>query len=191
MFNDLSSLPAYLATRRSGKARDMVAPGPDADTLASILALAARTPDHGKLFPWAFVVIEDRKALADLFERAFVSANPDARPIQIEAAIAPAYMAPTLIVLLHAPQPTAKIPVWEQELSTGAVAMNLIHAAHAFGFVANWITGWMAYDDVTSAALCEGEERIAGYFFIGTPAGELEERPRPDMDRIVRHWPIK
>ncbi len=191
MFNDLSSLPAYLATRRSGKARDMIAPGPEADTLANILKLAARTPDHGKLFPWAFVVIEDRTALAALFQRAFVTANPDARPIQIEAAIAPAYMAPTLIVLLHVPQPNAKIPIWEQELSTGAVAMNLIHAAHAYGFVANWITGWMAYDDLISAALCAGEETIAGYFFIGTPVNELEERPRPDMNGIVRRWPIK
>jgi nitroreductase len=190
MFNDLSSLPVYLSTRRSGKARDMVAPGPEADTLADILALAARTPDHGKLFPWAFVVIEDRTALAALFERAFVAANPDARRTQIEAAIAPAYMAPTLIVLLHAPQPSAKIPEWEQQLSTGAVAMNLIHAAHAHGFVANWITGWMAYDGIVNAALCEGEERIAGYFFIGTPTNELEERPRPDMGDVVRHWPM-
>jgi nitroreductase len=189
MFNDLSSLPTYLSTRRSGKARDMVAPGPEANTLASILALAARTPDHGKLFPWAFVVIEDRTALAALFERAFVAANPDARRAQIEAAIAPAYMAPTLIVLLHAPQPSAKIPEWEQQLSTGAVAMNLIHAAHAQGFVANWITGWMAYDDIINTALCAGEERIAGYFFIGTPFNDLEERPRPDMDAVVRHWP--
>lgn len=189
MFNDLSSLPAYLATRRSGKARDMTAPGLDAEMLSCILALAARTPDHGKLFPWRFVVIEDRVAFAALLERAFITANPNARVAQIAAATAPAYMAPTLIVLLHAPQANAKIPDWEQQLSTGAVAMNLLHAAHAFGFVGNWITGWAAYDASVAHALCAKSEQIAGFFFIGTPASPLQERPRPAMADIVRKWP--
>ncbi len=189
MFNDLSSLPAYLASRRSGKPRDMIAPGPDAAQLSQILSLAMRTPDHGKLFPWRFVHITDRKALASLLERAFVAANSDARPAQIEAAVSPALMAPTLVILMHAEQISAKIPAWEQELSTGAVAMNLLHAAHALGFVASWITGWASYDAMLRTELCEGNERIAGYFFIGTPANPLEERPRPEYDRIVRHWP--
>ena len=191
MFNDLSSLPAYLASRRSGKPREMIAPGPDAATLDNILSLAMRTPDHGKLFPWRFVRIEDRAAFARLLEQAFVNANPDARPAQIEAAVAPAMMAPTLLILLHAPQSTAKIPAWEQELSTGAVAMNLLHAAHANGFVASWITGWVTYDAHVNAALCKNEERIAGLFFIGTTAIELEERPRPEFGAVVRHWPYK
>ena len=189
MFNDLTSLPAYLATRRSGKARDMIVPGPDATMLADILSLASRTPDHGKLFPWRFVVIEDRVAFADLLGRAFVAANPDARNAQIEAATAQAYMAPTLVILLHAPQPSAKIPEWEQQLSTGAAAMNLLHAAHAYGFVGNWITGWPTYNDTMRSEICFGDEQIAGLFFIGTPANELEERPRPDMDAITRSWP--
>jgi nitroreductase len=189
MFNDLSTLPAYLASRRSGKARELVAPGPDAATLENILQLAARTPDHGKLFPWRFVVIEDRDALAALLRRAFTAANPDARPVQIEAAIAPAFMSPTLVLLLHAPQPSAKIPEWEQQLSTGAVAMNLLHAAHAFGFAGNWITGWACYDAIIHLEICAGDERIAGFFFIGSPSATLEERPRPDMAQIVRQWP--
>jgi nitroreductase len=189
MFNDLSTLPAYLASRRSGKARELVAPGPDAATLENILQLAARTPDHGKLFPWRFVVIEDRDALAALLRRAFTAANPDARPVQIEAAIAPAFMSPTLVLLLHAPQPSAKIPEWEQQLSTGAVAMNLLHAAHAFGFAGNWITGWACYDVIIREEICAGDERIAGFFFIGSPSAALEERPRPDMAQIVRQWP--
>ena len=190
MFNDLTSLPAYLASRRSGKARELSAPGPDASVLKEILRLAARTPDHGKLFPWRFVVIEDRMAFSKLLERAFVAENQSARPSQIEAAIAPAFMAPTLILLLHAPQPSAKISEWEQQLSTGAVAMNLLHAAHAFGFAGNWITGWACYDPSIQAALCENQERIAGLFFIGTITKDLEERPRPDMTQIVRQWPM-
>lgn len=189
MFNDTSSLANYLATRRSGKPRDMIAPGPDETTLDAMLLLAMRTPDHGKLFPWRFVKIADRQAFADLLKTAFVAANPDARPAQIDAAVSPALMAPTLVILLHAPQESTKIPEWEQQLSTGAVAMNLLHAANAHGFVASWITGWAAYDTHVSAALCNGRERIAGLFFIGSPGKPLEERPRPDFDTILRTYP--
>ncbi len=189
MFNDLSSPLAYLATRRSGKPRDMVAPGPDTAMLDRILHIAMRTPDHGKLFPWRFVTIDDRAAFGALLERAFVAANTDMRPAQIEAAIAAAYMAPTLVVLLFAPQPSAKIPLWEQQMSVGAVGMNLLHAAHAHGFIASWITGWASYDPTVRDALCEGDEQIAGFVFIGSPGQPLEERPRPDPATIVRRWP--
>lgn len=189
MFNDQSSLPAYLASRRSGKPRDMVAPGPDAGQLDVILTIAMRTPDHGKLFPWRFIKIEDRQAFAALLEKAFRTSNADARPAQIEAAIAPAFMAPTLVALLYAPQESAKIPAWEQQLSVGAVGMNLLHAAHAHGFVASWITGWASYDQSVRSALCEGEERIAGLFYIGTAGQPLEERPRPEPATVVRSWP--
>ena len=189
MFNDLSSVPAYFASRRSGKPRDMIEPGPDKPTLDLILQLAMRTPDHGKLFPWRLVKIADRAAFAGLLETAFVAANPDARPAQIDAAVAAAKMAPTLVILLFAPQPSAKIPLWEQQLSVGAVGMNLLHAAHAHGFVGSWITGWACYDAHVRAAICNGEEQIAGFFFMGTPALPLEERPRPNPADIVRQWP--
>jgi nitroreductase len=189
MFNDLTSPLAYLATRRSGKPRDMIAPGPDEPTLDAMLALAMRTPDHGKLFPWRFVKIKNRQAFAALLERAFLIANPEARPAQIEAAIAPALMAPTLIILLYAPQESAKIPEWEQQMSVGAVGMNLLHAVHAHGFVASWITGWACYDPTVATALCDGKERIAGFFFIGTQAQPLEERPRPEFGAVVRTFP--
>ena len=189
MFNDLSSVTAYLETRRSGKPRDMIAPGPDAHTLDRILHTAMRTPDHGKLFPWRFVTINDRAAFADLLKKAFCAANPDARPVQIEAAIASAHMAPTLVMLMSAPQPSAKIPLWEQQLSAGAVAMNLLHTAHAHGFVASWITGWASYDPIIASTMCHGDEKIAGMFFIGTPKLALEERPRPVPSDIMRSWP--
>lgn len=189
MFNELSSVAAYLETRRSGKPRDMVAPGPDDATLDRILQAAMRTPDHGKLFPWRFIKVDDRAALAKLLGDAFVTANPDARAAQIEAAVAPALMAPTLVIMLFAPQASAKIPLWEQQMSVGATGMNLLHAAHAQGFVASWITGWASYDATVRSVLCQGDEQIAGFFFIGTAGQPLEERPRPDPADIVRRWP--
>lgn len=189
MFNDISSVATYLETRRSGKPRDMVEPGPDAATLDRMLQIAMRTPDHGKLFPWRFIHVVDRPALAKLLGDAFVTANPDARTAQIEAAVAPALMAPSLVILLFAPQPSAKIPLWEQQMSVGAVGMNLLHAAHAHGYVASWITGWASYDPTVRAVLCQGNEQIAGFFFIGTAGQPLEERPRPDPEAVIRVWP--
>lgn len=189
MFNDLSSVSSYLETRRSGKPRDMVEPGPDQATLSRILQTAMRTPDHGKLFPWRFVEIADRSAFAELLTRAFTAANPDARPAQIDAAVSPSRMAPTLVLLLYAPQPSAKIPLWEQQLSVGAVGMNLLHAVHAHGFVGSWITGWACYDSSVREAICKSDEQIAGLFFIGSATLPLEERPRPDPTHIIRQWP--
>jgi len=189
-FNDTSSTLSLLATRRSGKPRDMIAPGPDAAQLRAILSAAIRVPDHGKLAPWRFVTIADdqRPALAALLERAFVTANPEASRIAIDAACAFAFEAPCLIVALSAPIQGSKIPLWEQELSAGAACMNLLLAAHAHGFVASWITGWASYDDTVRDAFGRQGERIAGFVFIGSPARALEERPRPAYDDVISQW---
>lgn len=191
MFNDLSSPLAYLSTRRSGKAREMVGPGPSGTELAEMLALAARTPDHGKLNPWRFVVVPDerREALAALLRRALDTDHSEATDAHRAKADEFARSGAALVVLLSAPIAGHKVPVWEQELSAGAVAMNLLHAAHARGFVGNWLTGWAAYDPTVRNAFClTPDERIAGFFFFGMPGRELEERPRPDLGGIVRQW---
>ncbi|WP_432770788.1 MAG: nitroreductase [Sphingopyxis sp.] len=193
MFNDTTSLRAHLATRRSGKARDMIAPGPDAATLHDIIALALRTPDHGKLAPWRIVTIaaDQRAAFAALLKSAWVAENPGAAGLDLSALDQFAHQAPTLIVLLSTPVAGAKIPVWEQQLSAGAVGMNLLHAAHAHGFVGSWLTGWAAYSPDVTAAFGAGEgDRVVGYFFLGTAAKPLEERPRPDYDEVVAAWDI-
>ncbi|WP_194953027.1 nitroreductase family protein [Sphingopyxis solisilvae] len=193
MFNDNSSLLAHLATRRSGKARDMVAPGPGAAELRDIIALALRTPDHGKLAPWRIVTVADdqRAAFAALLKRAWVKENPGAAGMDLSALDQFAHQAPTLLVLLSTPVKDAKIPVWEQQMSAGAVGMNLLHAAHAHGFVGSWLTGWAAYSPDVAAAFGAGEgDTIVGYFFLGTAAKPLEERPRPEYDEVVRHWVI-
>ncbi|MEG8028018.1 nitroreductase [Sphingomonas aerolata] len=189
MFNDTSSPLSLLATRRSGKPRDLVAPGPDADQLAQILAIAARTPDHGKLAPWRFVVVgqDQRTALAALIIDAYRVERPAASRTEIEALDQFAHQAPALVVVLSSPKPS-HIPVFEQELSTGAACMNLLHAVHALGFAGGWLTGWPSYSDTVRDAFGEGHERIAGFLFVGTPSRPLDERPRPDMERVVSRW---
>lgn len=191
MFNDRSSLLSYLATRRSCRPRDLVEPGPDAGQLRRILEIAARSPDHGKLFPWRFVHIgrERREAFAEMLQAAYRAGKPDPARLEIEAVQRFATQAPELIVLLSSPIEGHKIPVWEQELSCGAVAMNLLHAASALGFGGGWVTGWAAYSPAVLEALGGREpERIAGFLFLGTQGAELEERPRPAIEEVVREW---
>ena len=189
-FNDLASPATLLATRRSGKARDMVAPGPDAATLHAILSAAMRVPDHGKLAPWRFVVVADdrRQALSDTMVAALQMEKPDAGRLETDAIRSFALQAPCLVVVLARLEPASHIPEWEQMLSVGAACGLLCVAAHAQGFVANWLTGWPAYAPGVVSAIAEPGERIAGYMFIGTPARPLEERPRPDYDAVVRAW---
>jgi nitroreductase len=190
MLNDRSSALSLLRTRRSGRPRDLVAPGPDAAALAQILEIAARTPDHGKLAPWRFVHVsqEQRGTFQALLDRAYKAANPAAGRPELESVERFARQAPTLVVVLFSPTIPSKIPLWEQELSCGAAIMNLLLAAHAIGFAGGWVTGWPTYSAEVLDAFGAAHERIAGFVFIGTPAAELEERPRPDMARLASDW---
>ena len=190
MLNDTSSPLSLLATRRSGKPRDLVAPGPDDAQLAQMLEIAARTPDHGKLAPWRFVVVpaDRRDALSAVITKAYLAERPQAARLEIEALDQFAHQAPTLVVVLSSPKVESHIPLWEQELSAGAACMNLLHAAHAMGFAGGWLTGWSAYSDAVRDAFGAAPEKIAGFVFIGTVSKPLEERPRPESDKIVRYW---
>ncbi|HYC95553.1 MAG TPA: nitroreductase [Sphingomicrobium sp.] len=188
--NDRSSPLSLLQTRRSGKPRDLVAPGPSAEELDRILTIAMRAPDHGKIAPWRFVIVgpDQRQQLADLLARALPEQDPEAGAAHYQKALEFAHQAPTMIVLISSPIQGHKIPVWEQELSCGAVGMNLLHAAHALGYVGGWITGWQAYSPRVTRAFCNDGERIAGFIFLGTPAYPLEERPRPALAEHVSEW---
>jgi len=190
MFNDLSSPLTLLQTRRSGKPRDLIAPGPDDAQLRQILEVALRTPDHGKLAPWRFVIVpqDKREKLAEVLEAAYRAEKPEAGRLEIEAMHQFAHQAPTLVVALSKPIASSKIPVWEQELSAGAAIMNLLHATHALGFAGGWLTGWPSFNDDVRDAFGSADERLAGFVFIGTPSRALEERPRPDYDDIVSTW---
>jgi nitroreductase len=190
MFNDASSPLSLLSTRRSGKPRDLVAPGPDDAQLDHILAIAARTPDHGKLAPWRFVIVgdEQRDAFARLLIESCRAEKPGATQKELDGLDQFARQAPALVVVLSSPRPDSPIPLWEQELSAGAATMNLLHAAHAMGFAGGWLTGWAAFSPRVRDAFGAAPERIAGFVFLGTPGRPLDERPRPDMARIVSHW---
>ena len=190
MFNDRTSPASLLATRRSGRPRDMVAPGPSADQLEAMIAVAARTPDHGKLAPWRFVIVPDerRDGLASVITTAYRAERPQAARLEIEALEQFARQAPSLVVVMSSPRAESHIPLWEQELSAGAACMNLLHAAHAMGFVAGWLTGWAAYSPAVRDAFGAPEERIAGFIFIGSADKAMEERARPILSNIMSIW---
>ena len=201
MLNDRSSILSLLETRRSGKPRELIGPGPSAEEMERILGIATRVPDHGKLSPWRFVLVGDnqRGELAQLLGRALSQEDPSAMPAHLGAEEEFARYAGQLVVLISAPVQNHKIPVWEQELSCGTVGMNLLTAAHALGFVAGWVTGWRAYSPMVNAAFCAEPaevlsvfgrpgERIAGFIFIGHAGRELEDRPRPALNAVVRTW---
>ncbi len=190
MFNDTSSILSLLHSRRSGKPRNMIAPGPSEDQLDAILQAAIRVPDHGKLAPWRFIIVcpDQRGALCDVLTSAYLDEKPDAGRLEIESLAQFAHQAPTLVIALSSPQTESKIPLWEQQLSVGAACMNLLTAAHALGFVGGWLTGWPAYSDAVRDAFGDTHERIAGFIFIGSSKDELKERPRPDPATAINTW---
>jgi nitroreductase len=175
-----------LLSRRSGSAKTMGAPGPDREQLAEILQAGARAPDHGKLFPWRFIIFEGdgRKRAGDILAEA---AGADGeRDKQVEEERGRFLRAPVVIAVISAAREQHKIPVWEQELSAGAVCQNILVAATALGFVGQWVTEWYAYHPVVKDRLgLKAGERVAGFIYLGTATEKLEERPRPEMKNII------
>lgn len=185
-----------LLTRRSTSVKDMRAPAPSDAELEQILTVATRVPDHGKLCPWRLVVLreEGARALGAIAAAQFTAQNTDATEAQIAAEHARFTRAPLCIAVLSTPVLGTK-PVWEQELSAGAVCMNILHAAHALGYGAKWLTEWVAYDAAITAALLnasphggEGSARIAGFIYLGTKTLETPDRERPKLSDMVAEY---
>jgi len=185
-------LVGYLRTRRTIPSAQMGLPGPDPQRLRTMLEIAARVPDHGKLAPWRFILYhrEEREALvAGLARIALHAADEKEGRIRAEKARGMGD-APLIVAVVSAPiAEHPKIPLWEQQLSAGAVCLNLLHAAQAHGFAAQWLTGWFAYDAEAARwlGLREGE-RFAGFLHIGTPTMPPTERDRPDVDALTTKW---
>src|SRR5215510_9722233 len=182
---------ALLKTRRSIKPIELGGPGPTAAEVETLLTVASRVPDHGKLVPWRFIIFEGEARLAagDAVVAAFRAKYPDAKPEQAQAERQRLARAPLVIAVVSRAGPHVKIPEWEQVLSAGAAAMSLVLAAHALGFAATWITEWYAYDRGVLAALgLKDNEKVAGFIHIGTPKQAPEDRPRPALAEIATRF---
>jgi nitroreductase len=180
-----------LKTRRSFKAVELSGPGPSAAEIEQLLTVASRVPDHGKLTPWRFIVFEGdaRRAAGEAIALAFAAKYPDAKPEHVEAERQRLARAPLVVAVVSRAAPHVKIPEWEQVLSAGAAAMNLVLAANALGYGASWITEWYAYDrNVLDALGLAAHERIAGFVHIGKPPGLPEDRPRPALGEIATRF---
>lgn len=180
-----------LLSRRSGSAKAMRAPGPSSDQLDTLLTAASRAPDHGKLFPWRFILFEGdaRRRMGLLLAECLVASEPQATPERLEQERQRFLRAPVVVAVISRVRESIPIPEWEQILSAGAVCQNLVIAAHSIGFVANWITEWCAYHPLVKERLgLKSGERVAGYIYIGTSAAPLEERIRPELDKIVQRF---
>lgn len=176
---------ARLAVRRSASAQLLAAPGPSEAEIEQILHLGARTPDHGKLFPWRFVVLGPQSR-ADLSEALAALAETQGRVDKDLAVLAKLANPPLTVMVVSTPIQGHKVPVWEQQLSAGAVCMNIEHAADALGYSASWITDWYAYDPAAVALFgVQDGETIAGFIHVGTLTEPPLERPRPVMAHKV------
>lgn len=175
---------AFLARRRSASALLLSAPAPSEGEVRDLITLAARVPDHGKLAPWRFIVIEGQGKVA-LAEKLITLAakRPDAA--KAKAALGK-FRSPPLAICVVSRIIEGDIPAWEQELSVGAVCVTLLNAALAMGYGANWITDWYSVDEEAKAqyGVAPGE-RVAGFIYIGKSCEPPLERVRPDIDRLM------
>ena len=180
-----------LKTRRSIKPIELNGPPPSAAEIDTLLTIASRVPDHGKLTPWRFIIFEGdaRLAAGDKIATAFHAKRPDATADQIESERKRLARAPIVIAVVSRAAPHVKIPEWEQILSAGAAATNLVTASYALGYAASWLTEWYAYDrDVLDAMGLAPNERIVGFVHIGRPGKPAEDRPRPPLNQIVTRF---
>lgn len=182
----------HLSSRRSYPAKLFNGPVPDRAETEAILRLALRVPDHGKLEPWRLIVLDrpDMERLASLAAARAAELGADAE--RTGKARGQYDLGQRAVVVISAPVAQDKIPLAEQVLSAGALCMNLLHAATASGWAANWLTGWPAHDAVFAARAfgCAEGETVAGIVHIGTPGPQAPDRPRPDLARKVQ-WGLE
>lgn len=185
------SVSTFLAQRASTPSRTLSAPGPDATQLHALLTLAVRVPDHGKLAPWRFLVIAGaaRERMGQLLVRRKFELEPEAPQAVLAKEGERFSFAPVIVTVIARLTPGHKVPEREQLLSAGAVAHQLLLAAEAAGWGAQWLTGWAAYDAVVGAELGLAEhESVVGFIHIGSASEPAPQRPRPDVDALLSHW---
>lgn len=179
-----------MARRRSTKIAHFAEPGPSGEEIDALIRLAARVPDHGKLGPWRFVVMEgEARGRAGEALAAVVAKEAEVSEARLTAARGHFQRAPAVVMVVSNAQPHAKIPEWEQQLSSGAVCFALLMASHALGYAGCWLTEWPAYDARARAALGLAEhERIAGFIYLGAAREQPTERVRADISARISHF---
>jgi len=186
-----NSVLEHLERRRSVKADKLIEPGPDQAQLETILRIASRVPDHKKLTPWRFIVItgDERAALGERLAHITAANEPEASGMRLDIERNRFMRSPVTIAVVSHTVYHPSVPEWEQVLSAGAACMNLVHAAHALGFAAHWLTEWYTYDESARHAVgLNQKERIAGFVHIGTAEESPQERDRPDLDAIASYY---
>lgn len=186
--NDTTNILAFLKSRKSGSAKAMSGPGPSSAQMAEILEIAVRVPDHGKLLPWRFVLIEGegRVRMGEGFAQVWAKNNPTHGAESLDFQRGLFLRAPTILIVVSTAANHGKIPVWEQQLSSAAVCYNAVLAATALGFDVQWQSDWVAYDEGAKAVMGVGlHEQVAGIIYIGTSTVLLEDRPRPDPSTLL------
>jgi nitroreductase len=182
---------SLLQTRRSVAPIALSAPGPSPAEFETLLGIASRVPDHGKLAPWRFIVFEGEARLqaGECIAAAFCADNPDAASDRIAIERKRLALAPVVVAVVSRAAPHVKIPEWEQVLSAGAVCENLIIASHAMGYAASWLTQWYAYDRrVTKKLGVLEHEKLAGFVHIGSAVARPEDRVRPVLGELITHF---
>jgi nitroreductase len=189
--NDATTGLSLLSTRRSASVKSMGEPGPTSEQIEQLLRIAVRVPDHGKLQPWRFIQFEGvaREKFGKELAKRWKELHPDASEESLNHWRGFFLRAPVVLALISRAAPHPKIPVWEQQLSAGAVGQNILLAATALGLGCQWNTDWGAYDpEIAKLLKLEPHERVAGFFYLGTPRETIEDRPRPDPQTLLTRW---
>ena len=189
--NDTSSVLSLLASRKSASAKAMTEPGPSSGQLLDILNIAVRVPDHGKLAPWRFILWEGeaRAEFGEAMKTRWKALHPEHGEATLDFVRGLFLRAPVVLAVVSTASEHPKIPVWEQQLSAGAVCMNILLAATAMGIGCQWNTDWMAYDgEIGTAMGLTAHEKVAGFIYFGMPTAPLEDRPRPDPADLLTRW---
>ncbi len=182
---------ALMALRRSAGKNTLGEPGPSEADITQLLTVAARVPDHRRLEPWRFIVFsgENRTAFGREIANIFIADTPEADAAAIAMEAARFERAPVVVAVISSPDKTHKTPVWEQELSAGAVCQNLLLAANAAGWAGVWLSEWLAFHAKVDQALGLSEnERVAGFIYLGTANCNPPERPRTKIASKISHY---
>ncbi|MDQ7019197.1 MAG: nitroreductase [Robiginitomaculum sp.] len=182
---------AFLNVRRSFPAAALKEPGPNREEISQILRLAMRVPDHRRLSPWRVMVFDGsaRARAGEVFAARYRELNPRASVEELDRERRRFCCAPLVIAVISSPDHDHKTPVWEQELSVGALCFNLLLVANAAGWAGSWLTGWMAFDrQIAKEFGLQDHERFAGFFHLGTAKDKVKERPRPVVEPLLSYW---